>query len=224
MPMSNMLIRKCCLWLAFVAVVQHAFTTSQTLPKVLSRVVIIGGGPTGLCSAIALQKLGWSNITVLESRPAKFFDHSKSYVYSIDARGQRVFKELNILSELRERSTPFVDVDTKLCILRPDGTETTASMPVKPTDPFERMSLPRYMLLEVFSDIIDDINQAQSALGHLPPIQLHHGYTCNDITVHEQGKVIVRASKDDGQSLVCAADLVLGCDGINSGSHHNTQL
>ncbi|GFH31982.1 FAD dependent oxidoreductase, partial [Haematococcus lacustris] len=46
-----------------------------------SGVVIVGGGPTGLATAMMLAKRGWTDITLLERRPA--LDHEereRSYV------------------------------------------------------------------------------------------------------------------------------------------------
>lgn len=40
--------------------------TAAVLHSSYPRVIIIGGGPAGLTSAIALSSLGWEDITVLE--------------------------------------------------------------------------------------------------------------------------------------------------------------
>ena len=45
-------------------------TTDESDERINKRndVLIIGGGPAGLCAAIGLHKLGYSDITVLEKR------------------------------------------------------------------------------------------------------------------------------------------------------------
>lgn len=51
--------------------------------------VIVGGGPAGLASAIALESCGFQDITVVELRKKSSFDANKSYMYRLNGRGQR---------------------------------------------------------------------------------------------------------------------------------------
>lgn len=192
-------------------------TVSVKIQQAFSRAVIVGGGPIGLISAIALHEIGWSNITVIESRPLSKFEYSKSYVYSVDKRGQRIFKELDILPDLREKSTPFVVIDSKIRIFPPSGKEVIRSLPVKPVDPFDRLSLPRYLLLEMLVKKIEEVNFICNERGQLPPIDMLFGYTCGSITMNGNHKLQLSVSSDE-KKIVVEADLLLGCDGINSGN------
>lgn len=54
-------------------------------------VLIVGGRPAGLATALMLAKRGWTNITVLEKRPtADYYEPDKSFNYLIDGRGQNL--------------------------------------------------------------------------------------------------------------------------------------
>ncbi|CAM9371877.1 unnamed protein product, partial [Ectocarpus fasciculatus] len=51
--------------------------------------VIVGGGPSGLATALMLAKRGWRDISVIERTPsADYFDPRVAFVYQIDRRGQ----------------------------------------------------------------------------------------------------------------------------------------
>ena len=52
--------------------------------------VIIGGGPVGLAASLALEKCGWTDITIVEKRSEESFENSKAYLYMIDGRGIKI--------------------------------------------------------------------------------------------------------------------------------------
>ncbi len=63
---------------------------TKEFPRFGDPVVIIGGGPAGLATALMLAKRGWTNITVVEKRPsADYYEPDKSFNYLIDGRGQK---------------------------------------------------------------------------------------------------------------------------------------
>jgi kynurenine 3-monooxygenase len=56
-----------------------------------SDMLIVGGGPAGLATALMLAKRGWTRITVLEQRrSAEEYEPDKSFNYLIDGRGQKL--------------------------------------------------------------------------------------------------------------------------------------
>jgi len=65
------------------------------------------GGPTGLGAAIMLAKRGWTDITVLEKRPAAdYYEPDKSFNYQIDGCGQKLTDFLELTTKLADLSVP----------------------------------------------------------------------------------------------------------------------
>ncbi len=76
----------------------------------VKNVLIIGGGPAGMATALMLAKRGWDEITIIEKRPsADFYEPDKSFNYMIDGRGQKLTDLLNITDKLAARSVPSTD-------------------------------------------------------------------------------------------------------------------
>jgi len=75
--------------------------------KLKSSPVVIGGGPTGLTSAIMLARRGYSNIKVLDrlAEPAHpddtsiwgNFDRERSYNIGISGRGQNTLRQFGLM-------------------------------------------------------------------------------------------------------------------------------
>ena len=76
----------------------------------LQDVLIVGGGPAGLATALMLAKRGWTNITVLEKRAAAdYYEPDKAFNYLIDGRGQKLTDFLGLTEELANISVPSTD-------------------------------------------------------------------------------------------------------------------
>ncbi len=92
-------------------------------------ILIIGGGPSGLATALILAKRGWTNITILEQRAtADYYEPDKSFNYSIDGRGQKLTDYLGItpiLATLGVSSQEFY-----LTRIAPDGSKKSSKLPV----------------------------------------------------------------------------------------------
>lgn len=80
---------------------------SPQYPASHRNVLIVGGGPAGLATALMLAKRGWTEITVLERRrAANYYEPDKSFNYLIDARGQQLTDLLGLTEPLSKISVP----------------------------------------------------------------------------------------------------------------------
>uniref|UniRef100_UPI0013009A7A FAD-dependent oxidoreductase n=1 Tax=Cyanothece sp. BG0011 TaxID=2082950 RepID=UPI0013009A7A len=92
-------------------------------------VVIIGGGPTGLGTALMLAKRGWKDIIVIEKRPsADYYEPDKSFNYQIDGRGQKLTDLLNLTEQLADLSV--ANTDFYLTLIKADGTRKITKLPI----------------------------------------------------------------------------------------------
>lgn len=96
-----------------------------------ANVVIIGGGPAGLASAIMLARRGYTNVKVYERLPAPSapddasvwndFEAGRNYNIGVSGRGQRALAELDVLTK--------IDNFSAKCIGRLEWSPETAGEP-----------------------------------------------------------------------------------------------
>lgn len=92
-------------------VARGALGDDATHAKRPASAVIVGGGPTGLATAIALARRGWTNVEVWErlQKPAPSADTSvwgdakRSYNVGLSGRGQSVLKDLDLFDEVIDK-------------------------------------------------------------------------------------------------------------------------
>ncbi|MEO1559008.1 MAG: FAD-dependent oxidoreductase, partial [Cyanobacteria bacterium J06632_19] len=92
------------------------------------QILIIGGGPAGLSTALILAKRGFQNITVLEKRPsANYYEPDKSFNYLIDGRGQKFIDYIEIADKLSQNGVPSTDF--YLTKIESNGNRKTFKLP-----------------------------------------------------------------------------------------------
>eukprot|EP01038_Epipyxis_sp_PR26KG_P010675 gene10675-14336_t len=171
-------------------------------------VLIVGGGPAGLASAMVLSQRGCKNVTVLEKRKDFLFDSDRAYMYLIDGRGQRCTNLLNIQQDLIDGGINSLDL-YNYTIFNPDKTLKVNRLFV------DRTAIAKYWISR--SDFMEILNKN---VQKDPNIQILHSTTFHNISLSQNGQLLVKASQataSNGSKLLeFEPKLLIGCDGINS--------
>lgn len=168
-------------------------------------VLIIGGGPAGLATALMLAKRGWKNITVLEKRPtADYYEPDKSFNYAIDGRGQKFTDFLGITDKLSQIGVPSTEF--YLTIIKADGSRKTSKLPIVDSKRKTAYWLPRkdfvFLLYQEIEANWQDNIQVQ--------------FNIKNVEINRKEKLEVSAYQEDGSAIKFEPYLLVGCDGINS--------
>jgi 2-polyprenyl-6-methoxyphenol hydroxylase-like FAD-dependent oxidoreductase len=95
------------------------------------RVVIVGAGPAGLCSALMLQQHGWEDITIVEGRPQSSFESEKAYLYLLNTRGQKITDLLGVTERIAERAVSSFQFTTLKEVRRVFGSSRSISSSIR---------------------------------------------------------------------------------------------
>jgi len=168
-------------------------------------VVIVGGGPVGLTSALLLESLGFQDVTVLEQRDGKF-DTERSYLYLIDRRGGKTFDALGLSHKLELRAVKSSEF-TSLTEVRTDGSTNVLKLPVIPGGG-EKYWVPRSVVIET---LLEEIAQRptikiffNASVDSIYPGRVPGGEMNNSLMVSGTGFSKINT------------EFLLGCDGQNS--------
>ena len=175
----------------------------------LSRnVLIVGGGPAGLATALMLAKQGWTNVTVLEKRPAAdYYEPDKSFNYLIDGRGQKLTDWLGLTAKISKIGVPSTEF--YLTLIKPNGSRKTFKVPV--ADPNRKTAywVPRRaFVLLLYQEIEQNWQDCITVLFNTK---------CSEISkIGESEKIQVVAETDNNNLVKFEPDILVGCDGFNS--------
>jgi kynurenine 3-monooxygenase len=175
-------------------------------------VLIVGGGPAGLATALMLAKRGCEKITVLEQRAtADYYEPDKSYSYQIDGRGQKFTDFFGLTEQLSELSVPSTDFF--FTEIKPNGSCKTSKLPTVNPNRKTAYWLPRKaFLLLLYQEIQQNWQERITILFNAQCIQIDKKSINN--SHQEKLGVIVRI---ENESLVTfEPNLLVGCDGLNS--------
>lgn len=181
-------------------------------------VLIVGGGPAGLATALMLAKRGWKNITVLEKRPtADYYEPDKSFNYAIDGRGQKFTDFLGITERLSEISVPSTEF--YLTLIKADGSRKTSKLPI--IDPNRKTAywLPRPQFLSLlYQEIEANWHDSIKVLFNIKNLDINKINESNidETKGKEQEKLEISVYKEDNSVIKFQPSLLVGCDGINS--------
>lgn len=168
-------------------------------------VVIVGGGPTGLATALMLAKRGWRDITVLEKRPsADYYEPDKSFNYQIDGRGQKLTDLLALTPQLANLSVPSTEF--YFTSIKKDGTRKTSKLPIADTNRKTAYWLPRPAFVQLLYEEIEQ-NWSDS-------IQVLFQTQC--VAIKQDRGLEIIAQLPNKPQLSFTPTLLVGCDGLNS--------
>jgi kynurenine 3-monooxygenase len=173
-------------------------------------VLIVGGGPAGLATALMLAIRGWRNITVLEKRPsADYYEPDKSFNYLIDGRGQKLTDFLGLTPQLSEISVP--NTEFYLTRIKPNGSRKTFKVPMVNPNRKTAYWLPRKeFVLLLHQEIQKNWQERITVLFNAECVRIDRKKNQPE----EENLEIV--AQVEGDSIKFEPSLLVGCDGINS--------
>ncbi|NMF61621.1 FAD-dependent oxidoreductase [Brasilonema octagenarum] len=175
-------------------------------------VLIVGGGPAGLATALMLAKRGWTNITVLEKRAtADYYEPDKSFNYLIDGRGQKFTDFLGITDKLIEISVPSKEF--YLTEIKANGSKKTFKLPF--VDPKQKTAywIPRRaFVLLLYQEIERNWQDKITVLFNTTCVEINK--IAQENAEGEQLEVV--SQTQNGRVAKFEPQLLVGCDGIYS--------
>ena len=175
-------------------------------------VLIVGGGPAGLATALMLAKRGWKNITVLEKRPAPdYYEPDKSFNYLIDGRGQKLTDFLGLTHQLSNISVP--NTEFYLTLIKPNGSRKTRKLPL--VDPNRKTAywIPRRaFVLLLYQEIEQNWQDCITVLFNTQCVQINKTISNNK----EEKKLEIIAQGEKGNIVRFEPSFLVGCEGIHS--------
>lgn len=185
--------------------------TLGELNSARTNVLIVGGGPAGLATALMLAKRGWTKITVLEKRTtADYYEPDKSFNYLIDGRGQKLTDLLGLTASLAEVGVP----NTAFYITRiqPNGKRKTSKVPIVDANRKTAYWLPRRVFVQLLYEAI-----AHHWQNH---ITIRFNTQCTEINrldaAADSQTLDVVAQNADGTVERFEPCFLVGCDGMQS--------
>jgi 2-polyprenyl-6-methoxyphenol hydroxylase-like FAD-dependent oxidoreductase len=178
-------------------------------------VVIVGAGPAGLACALMLESHGCTDITVIEKRSKASFESEKAYLYMLAPNGQPTTDYLNMTRKIADLSVSSYNFST-LKVVEPNAAVKVKKVPLR-TVGKEKFWLPRSAILDCFLDKVKSVNSAARRRSKVKHINLLFDSTCGALEVDRNGKVEVTIMTGNDSKSVIEADILVGCDGVNSG-------
>lgn len=172
------------------------------------KVLICGGGPSGLAAAIMLKRQGWSDITIVETRPRHdTFERGKAFNYQLDGRGQAMLSAIGI-GQTHLDTYGVANLQFVLNNIGPDGVAKPFAPPLVRKSKQTAYWMTRNSLLELLYRRLEEVDDSKSILR----LYDHSVALC----AIEDGALTVSIRPKTGEEIQIRPKLLLGCDGVNS--------
>jgi 2-polyprenyl-6-methoxyphenol hydroxylase-like FAD-dependent oxidoreductase len=192
-------------------VTEELFTQKES-NNFRQNVLIVGGGPAGLATALMLAKRGWINITVLEQRAtADYYEPDKAFNYQIDGRGQKFTDFLGLTDKLSKISVPSTEF--YLTQVKPNGSRKTSKLPTVNPNRKTAYWLPRRaFVLLLYQEIEQNWQDRITVLFSAKCVQINK----KGINNSKQENLEVFVHTENGRVVTFEPYLLVGCDGLHS--------
>lgn len=178
-------------------------------PSSCRNVLIVGGGPAGLATALMLAKRGWTKITVLEKRvAADYYEPDKSYNYLIDGRGQKFTDLLGLTKQLPTIGVPMTEL--RLTRIQPSGNRKMIKRSLTDSKPAYWVSRKAFLQL-LYQEIEQHWSNQITVLFNTQCIEINKANKNGS----EALEVVVEG-EDTALHQRFEPNLLIGCDGIQS--------
>jgi 2-polyprenyl-6-methoxyphenol hydroxylase-like FAD-dependent oxidoreductase len=175
-----------------------------------NNVLIVGGGPTGLATALMLANRGWTEITVLEKRrTADYYEPDKSFNYLINGRGQSLTDLLGLTESLFELGVP--NTEFYITRIQPTGKRKTSKLSLGSSSGKTAYWLPRRVFVQLLYEEIKRNWQDQ--------ITVLFDTQCtaiNQIATKPGSPMLEVVARSPNQAQRFEPFFLIGCDGIQS--------
>lgn len=172
-------------------------------------VLIVGGGPAGLATALMLAKRGWTEITVIERRMAAN-DHEpdKSFNYLIDARGQQFTDLLGLTEPLSKIGVPATEF--QIARIQPNGDRKTVKQSFNDPKPAY------WVFRSAFLQLLD--REIEQHWSHQITVLFNSRCVAINKTIEHETESLEVMVERENSSLAerFQPTLLMGCDGIQS--------
>ena len=176
--------------------------------KINRDVLISGAGPSGIAAAIKLHQLGWRKIYLVEKEKSlRTVNRGKAFNYQLDGRGQKMLADIGI-DENIVKEYGVANLISKFTVFKPDGQSNTLTIPFVLKDKQTAYWITRSALIDMLLKRLNDVNKDGR-------IDLILGHSFIDID-RRQDKAAATIETSLGATKLIEADLILGCDGLNS--------